>query len=152
MSKKIILTTLLILAGLNFSVAAQNKTVVNDASAGKMLLGKHLLSLQWISWDYFGAANVINRKGVYYLKGEQKQRGGNDYVKIDGVITEINAKGFKFDGTIEMQISHNNSGAPCKREGEMTFAVTGKRKYWRLQEMTNPCDEVTDYVDIYLRK
>ena len=152
MFKKIILTTLLILAGLNFSVAAQNKTVVNDASAGKMLLEKHLLSLQWISWDYFGAANVINRKGVYYLKGEQKQRGGSDYVKIDGVITEINAKDFKFDGTIEMRISHNNSGAPCKREGEMTFAVTGKRKYWRLQEMTNPCDEVTDYVDIYFRK
>jgi len=146
------LTTLLILAGLNFSVAAQNKTVVNDASAGKMLLGKHLLSLQWISWDYFGAANVINRKGVYYLKGEQKQRGGSDYVKIDGVITEINAKDFKFDGTIKMQISHNNGGAPCKREGEMTFAVTGRRKYWRLQEMTNPCDEVTDYVDIYFRK
>ena len=46
MFKKIILTTLLILAGLNFSVAAQNKTVVNDASAGKMLLEKHLLSLQ----------------------------------------------------------------------------------------------------------
>jgi len=152
MLKKVICANLLILAALNFSVAAQNKTIVNDANAGKMLLGKHLLSLQWISWDYFGAANVVNKKGVYYLKGEQKQRGGSDYVKVDGVITEINAKDFKFDGAIEMQISHNNGGAPCKREGEMTFAVTGKRKYWRLQEMTNPCDEVTDYVDIYFRK
>ncbi len=152
MLKRIIWTSLLIIAGLNFPAAAQNKTVVNDANAAKMLHGKHLLSLQWISWDRFGAANVVNRISVYYLKGEQKQRGGSDYVKVDGIITEINQKDFKFDGTIEMQISHINGGEPCRREGKMTFAVTGKRKYWRLQEMTNPCDEATDYVDIYFRK
>lgn len=150
MLKKIICTNLLVFFAFCFSVFGQEKTVVNDANAGKMLLGKHLLSLQWISWDRFGAANVVNRRGVYYLKGEQKQRG--DYLKVDGVITEVNAKNFKFDGVIEMQISHINGGAPCKREGEMTFAVTGKRKYWRLQEMDNPCDEATDYVDIYFRK
>jgi hypothetical protein len=148
--KKVIWTILLVTAGLSFSVVAQDKTIINDANAGKILLGKHLLSLQWISWDRFGAATVVNRRGVYYLKGEQKQRG--DYVKVDGVITEVNAKDFKFDGTIEMRVSHINGGAPCKREGELTFAVTGKRKYWRLQEMDNPCDGVTDYVDIYFRK
>ncbi|MCY7374505.1 MAG: hypothetical protein LH472_00850 [Pyrinomonadaceae bacterium] len=151
MFKKIFGTGLLILAGLNAAAFAQEKTVVNDANARKMLLGKHLLSLQWISWDYFGAANVVNKHGVLYLKGEQRQRKGTDYVKVDGVITEINAQDFKFDGTIEMQISHINNGAPCQREGAMTFAVTGKRKYWRLQEMDNPCDAVTDYVDIYFR-
>ena len=142
----------MILTGLSFSISAQEKTVVNDANAEKMLRGKHLLSLQWISWNHFGSAAVAVRKGVYYLKGEQKLRGGSDYVKIDGVIAEINAKDFKFDGVIEMRISHINGGAPCKREGAMTFAVTGKRKYWRLQEMTNPCDEATDYVDIYIRR
>lgn len=149
MLRRAICAGLIILAGLIFTIYAQNKTVVNDAKAAKMLVGKHLLSLQWISWDRFGAASVVNRKGVYYLKGEQKQRG--DYVKVDGVIAEINARDFKFDGVIEMRISHINGGAPCKREGAMTFAVTGKRKYWRLQEMTNPCDEVTDYVDIYFK-
>lgn len=152
MFKKIFYTTLLILAGLNAVVSAQEKTAVNNANAKKMLLGKHLLSLQWISWDYFGAANVVNKNGVLYLKGEQKQRGGGtDYVKVDGVITEINAKDFKFDGTIETQISHINGGAPCKREGVLTFAATKNRKYWRLQEMDNPCEGVTDYVDIYFR-
>lgn len=50
-----------------------------------------------------------------------------------------------------MQISHINGGEPCVREGEMTFAITRKRKYWRLQEMQNPCDTATDYVDIYFR-
>jgi len=152
MSKKIIYAILLIAAGLNFSVFAQEKTIVTDANAKKMLLGKHLLSLQWLSWDYFGAANVTDKKGVLYLKGEQKGRGNTDFVKIDGRIISIDKNEFKFDGTIIIQISHNNNGEPCERTGEMTFAITGKRKYWRLQEMTNPCDEVTDYVDIYFRK
>ena len=151
MIKKLILSLAIIITFCSSTIFAQEKTVVNDANARKMLLGKHLLSLQWISWDYFGAANVVNRKGVYYLKGEQKQRKGSDYVKVDGTITEINARDFKFDGTIEMQISHINGGAPCKREGEMTFAATKNRKYWRLQEMDNPCEGVTDYIDIYFR-
>lgn len=142
----------LLLFGLSFAVFAQDKTVVNDVKAGKMLLGKHLLSLQWISWDYFGTATVTNKGGVYYLKGRQKSRKVSDFVEIDGVITEVNARNFKFDGKITMQISHINNGEPCVREGEMTFAVTGKRKYWRLQEMDNPCDEATDYVDIYFRR
>ena len=151
MFRKIILLAFLVLSGLSFSVFAQDKTVVNNTKARQMLLGKHLLTLQWISWDYFGAATVTDRKGVYYLKGRQKQRGGTDFVEVDGVITEINAKDFKFDGKITMQISHINGGKPCVRKGEMTFAITGKRKYWRLQEMKSPCDETTDYVDIYFR-
>ncbi|CAN5431183.1 hypothetical protein BH20ACI1_BH20ACI1_12020 [soil metagenome] len=151
MFKKYIAACLLIFAASSTTILAQDKTVINDANAKKMLLGKHLLSLQWISWEHFGAANVVNKNGVFYLKGEQKQRGGTDYVKVDGIITEINAKDFKFDGTIEMKISHNGGGEPCKREGEMTFAITKNRKYWRLQEMNNPCDEVVDYVDIYFK-
>ncbi len=152
MLKKIIYASLIILAGFSSLGFAQEKTVVHDADAKKMLLGKHLLSLQWISWDYFGTANITNKAGVLYLKGEQKQRGGNDFVKIDGTIKSIDKNEFKFGGTIVMQISHINGSKPCTRSGEMTFAITGKRKYWRLQEMTNPCDEATDYVDIYFRK
>lgn len=151
MGKIFLILCLLTLSGA--AVSAQEKTVVNNANAGKMLRGKHFLSLQWISWDYFGAANVVDKNGVYYLKGEQKGRGdaATDYVKVTGVITEINAKDFKFDGIIETQISSINGGAPCQREGVLTFAVTKNRKYWRLQEMDNPCEGVTDYVDIYFR-
>ena len=152
MLKKIIYASLVVLAGFSSLVFAQEKTVAGDADAKKMLLGKHLLSLQWISWDYFGTATITHKAGVLHLKGEQKQQGGSDFVKIDGTITSVDKKEFKFDGTIIMQISHINGGEPCTRSGEMTFAVTGKRKYWRLQEMTNPCDEATDYVDIYFRK
>ena len=151
MLKKIIYASLLILMVFGFSAFAQEKTVVNNTKAKTMLLGKHLLSLQWISWDYFGTATITNKNGVFYLKGAQKAKKGTDYVKIDGVITQIDAKEFKFDGTIITQISHINNGEPCTRTGEMTFAITGKRKYWRMQEIDNPCDTAADYVDIYFR-
>ncbi len=87
----------------------------------------------------------------FLFKGKQKNRENSDFVEVDGIVTEINEKDFKFDGTVKMQISHINNGEPCDREGEMTFAITGKRKYWRLQEMKSPCDVTTDYVDIYFR-
>lgn len=147
MLKSILLVGLLIL-GVSFSAFAQ-KTIVNNAKAKTMLLGRHKLSLQWVSWDYFGAATVTNKGGVLYLKGEQKSRKDSDFVKIDGRITEINAKDFKFDGTIITKVSHINGGEPCTRDGEMTFKITGTRKYWRLMEMDNPCEAVTDYVDIF---
>jgi hypothetical protein len=149
MFKKIFLIGFLIF-GLTFSTLAQ-RTVVNNAKAKTMLFGRHRISLQWISWNYFGAANVTQKGGVFYLKGEQKQRGGTDFVRVNGTITEINAKDFKFDGTIITQVSHINGGKPCRREGEMTFKITGTRKYWRLMEMDNPCDGVTDYVDIFFK-
>jgi hypothetical protein len=151
MFKKIIWTFLLIVSVFVGAAFAQQKTVVNDARAKAMLLGRHKLSLQWISWDYFGAATVAERRGVLSLKGSQRQREGTDYVTIDGVITSIDAKEFSFSGKIIMQISHINGGKPCVRSGDFTFKITGKRKYWRMQQIDNPCDQAADYVDIYFR-
>lgn len=127
------------------------KTIVKDEAAKAMLLGTHRLSLQWVSWDYFGKAIVTDKNGTLSIKGEQRARKGSDYVRIEGVITEISAKEFKFNGIVEMRVSHINKGEPCKREGELTFAIKGNRRYWRMQQMDNPCDEATDYVDIYFR-
>lgn len=151
--KKIILLTFIALTALASSAFGQEKTVIKDAKAKQMLLGRHMVALQWISWDYFGRANVTQKGGVYYLKGEQKGRGENagDLLTIDGVITQIDAKEFKFNGTIITKVSHNNGGEPCERRGDMTFRITGKRKYWRLQEMDSPCEGITDYVDIFFR-
>lgn len=150
--RKTIFLALLITLVFCVAASAQRKTVVRDARAKAMLLGKHKLSLQWISWDYFGTANVTQKGGVFYLKGEQKSRGETaDYVKVNGTITMIDKTSFTFNGTILTRISHINSGNECKREGEMTFRITGKRKYWRLLEMDNPCDGVADYVDIFFR-
>lgn len=149
MRKLLLIFSLLILS---VSVYAQEKTVVSDAKARQMLLGRHQLSLQWIDfWKYFGTATVTNRAGVYYLKGEHRQRGGTDFVTVDGVITQIDQKEFKFDGRIITQVGGNNNGNPCERSGAMTFKITGTRKYWRLQEMQSPCGAETDYVDIFFR-
>jgi hypothetical protein len=151
MSKKIPVIYFLFLFILSTSVFAQQKTIVNDVGARQMLLGKHKLSLQWISWDYFGTATVTQKNGVLYLKGKQTGRQTEDYLTVDGTVTEISAKEFKFDGKIVTKISHNNGGQECVREGAMTFRITGKRKYWRLAEMDSPCEGITDYVDIYFR-
>ena len=126
-------------------------SVSNDEEAKKQLLGEHLLSLQWISWDHFGKAVVTEQNGALSIKGEQKSEKNDDYVTINGIVTKVSAGEFTFTGTIITKIYHINGGKPCKREGEMTFRITGKRRYWRLVQMDNPCDQATDYVDIYLR-
>ena len=144
------ITASIVLLILSVGALAQ-KTEINSTQAAKMLLGRHKLSLQWISWDYFGTANVTNRGGVYHLKGEQRGRGNKDIVTVDGTITSIDAKEFAFNGKIVTQISHINGGKPCTREGDFIFRVTGTRKYWRMQQIDNPCDEAADYVDVYFR-
>ncbi len=139
------------LAAFSVSALAQQRTEVNDQAAAKMLLGKHMLSLQWISWDYFGSVSVTNKNGEYLVNGGQKGRGSTDFLKIDGIITSIDEKEFVFEGLIVTQVSHINGGSPCTRQGQFTFKITGKRKYWRLMQMDNPCEPVTDYVDIYFK-
>lgn len=158
MKTKLLCLMLLALAAPPHSPAQQKtgvnhpRTVIKDEKAKGMLLGEHRLSLQWISWDYFGKANVTESNGTLFLRGEQKARKGGDVLKIDGVITEVGAKEFKFNGTIVTKVEINNGGNPCERKGEMTFVIKGNRKYWRLKEMENPCEEVVDYVDIFFRK
>lgn len=154
--RRFALSLILILSAATM-VAAQKsdksypKTVVNDTTAKQMLLGEHRFSLQWISWDYFGKATVTEKNGVLFIKGEQRGRGNDDSVTMDGVIKQIDAKEFTFEGEIITRISHIAKGEVCKRSGEMTFRITGNRRYWRLQQMNNPCDEAADYVDIFFR-
>jgi hypothetical protein len=114
------------------------------------LLGKHKLSLQWISWKDLGDAVVTEDADGIHLKGEQ--RGGDDFVTVDGLVTDIANGSFTFEGQIVTRVSYINQGQPCVRSGRMTFSIKGKRRYWRLREMDNPCDTATDYVDLYLRK
>ncbi len=156
--KKISLGILLVLLGTNLDGVAQDKattnapkTIIKDAAAKTMLLGSHRFSLQWISWDYFGKAVVTDQKGKLIIRGIQRAKDSQDFVRIDGVITEVDAKEFRFNGVIETKVSHNNNGEICKREGGMTFKITQNRKYWRLQEMQSPCGIETDYVDIFFR-
>ncbi len=135
--------------------AANTPTVVHNAHAKGLLLGAHRLTLQWIEGAKPGEANVTDADGSLQIKGEQHSLNGADYVRIDGVITQVDAKSFAFQGTILTQVAGINNGQLCKRDGTMNFRIAGARKFWRLQQMQNPCvpqgDTTTDYVDIFLR-
>lgn len=134
------------------SGSAAGPTVINDPIAGAQLKGTHKFQLHWISWGKWsdlGQLTVIDRGGVFSIKARQAK--GGDYVEIEGTVLRVEAKEFTFQGRIVTRVSYKNDGKPCERDGEMTFKITGKRKYWRLQEMQSPCDETTDYVDIFLR-
>ena len=120
------------------------------AATRQLLLGDHLLSLQWISWDHFGKATVSEHDGKLLVKGEQRK--GDDFVMVDGTITEVLPRGFHFHGKVTTRVSYINKGQPCVRDGNFTFLASGARKFWRMQEINNPCDEAADYVDIYFKR
>ena len=159
MKKLMILCLMLVVA---FGADAQTKrrtpvkkttTTQRALTPEQKVLGKHMLSLQWISWDYFGTCNITkDDNGVLHCKGEQLSRENDDYLKINGTIEIVDANNLKFTGTIAMKIYHINGGKECLREGTFDFKATNGRKYWRMQQMDNPCDMACDYVDIYFKK
>jgi hypothetical protein len=116
----------------------------------QLLLGNHLFTLQWISWQQFGKATVTDEGGVLTLQGEQRKSG--DYVTVQGAITEILPNGFRFQGKVTTRVSYINQGKPCVRDGNFTFLASGTRKFWRMREINNPCDEAADYVDVYFKR
>jgi hypothetical protein len=131
--------------------ASGPSVVIEDASTHERLLGEHPLALQWISWNHFGKVSITEAGGRLRVLGEQRARKGNDLLTIDGFITTVQARQFTFEGRVLTRISHLNGGRECLREGRMVFRATGKRRYWRLRQMDNPCDAVVDYVDVYFK-
>ena len=127
-----------------------------DAAARARLVGEHMLTLQWLGWgDLSGAGKLVveDAGDTLPMRGEQRGTGENseDYVRIDGRIISATRDGFVFEGEILTRVHYIANGTECRRSGTFTFKATGKRRYWRLQEMQNPCDSATDYVDVYFR-
>lgn len=116
----------------------------------KNILGKHMCSLQWISWKDFGSVTISQDSDkTIHVKGGQKSKTNSDYLVIDGTLTVINPLHLRFNGEITTCVYHINDGKPVKRKGTYNFTVAGQRRYWRMQEMNNPKDRCCDYVDIY---
>lgn len=113
------------------------------------LLGTHKFALQWISWDTFGTATVTRKDGGLYIDASQEL--GGDYVTLRGKLAVVEPGTFVVTGGLVTRVHHLNGGQACPREGTFTFKAKGKRKYWRLQEMDNPCagGGVVDYVDVF---
>jgi len=132
----------------------ESQSSSNDNSADSMFKireGIHNLSLQWISWNILGEAEIKHLgDNKYSIVGEQRNSDNSDYLKINGTLKPISAKRLIFEGIVESQIEHLNQGQPCVKEGTKIFESTKNRKYWRMQDMEN-CEGgmVVDYVDIY---
>ncbi|MBU0514525.1 MAG: hypothetical protein KJ621_07100 [Proteobacteria bacterium] len=134
---------------------AQAKTIVTSPQAKKLLLGRHLFSLQWISWTRFGIARVFDKDGTLHVSAYQRGRRGkkkNDYVRMRGRIERLDRRSFVFVGTIVTRVYHINKARPCVRRGRMLFRITGRRRFWRLKSIKNPCDMAADYVDIHFKR
>ena len=133
---------------------SKGQYIMNEAQRDlfiKNILGKHMCSLQWISWKQFGSVTISQdtNSGVVRVKGGQKSKTNSDYLEIDGTLTVINPLHLQFKGEITTCVYHINGGKPVKRKGTYNFTVAGQRRYWRMQEMGNPEDQCCDYVDIY---
>jgi len=127
-------------------------TIVHDSAARKKLLGTHRLSLQWIGWGKeTGRVIITDSNGILLLRGKQAAKHSTDFLWIEGRIIEIGTNTFTLEGKMSTMVTYINNGMPCEREGRFTFAITQRRKYWRMREINNPCDAVADYVDIYFR-
>ncbi len=152
MKKTLLLIALAIVFGCTAAVAQQKKGGASKNAVEQKVLGKHKLSLQWISWENFGTVTITKEKnGRLRCVGEQRSVENSDYLTIDGYITIVNEKHLKFEGNITLSVSHIQYGKPCVREGTFDFKSTQGRRYWRMQQMENPCDGCTDYVDIYFK-
>ena len=135
--------------------ADQLATRILDQQAAERLRGAQGITLQWISWNWRGQVEVLQPGDVIMIKGGQDSAKapanagdlGTGRVEIDGVVTEIGADYFLFDGEIVITDSPD-IGRICRWSGPVEFRITQGRQYWRMQDMTK-CDGLTDYVDIY---
>lgn len=123
---------------------------IKNKPARKKLVGKHGLSLQWLESKPKGAITIREDASYLRIEGEQREPATGNFVTVTGWITQIEAKQFKMRGRIVTRTNHIAGGQECAREGDFTFLIKGARKFWRLQEMTNGCEDsgVVDYVDI----
>lgn len=123
------------------------RTIVRDAPALARLRRNSGITLQWISFESSARGHVIvtERGGLIHLRGSQ--RGGGGELTLDGDVLSIDARSFTFRGEISI-VGTPDLTRNCLRDGTYEFRVTGRRRYWRLQQM-EVCDGLTDYVDIY---
>lgn len=121
---------------------------IYDAAMAQRLRANKGLTLQWIDWNRRGTARVtVQPDGAWRLTGSQRASGTDGLLSLDGVVTEVGAEYFVFDGTITITDTPD-VGRKCSDNKVWQFAITQNRPYWRLREF-EWCDGLTDYVDIY---
>lgn len=128
------------------ALAPVQKTEIRDQTAYERLMNNSGVTLQWLwSDDQRGHLHATDKNDVVSIAGMQESKRGS--VDINGDIVSIDKNSFLFRGTI-LIMDVPDQGRRCERTGDFEFKATGKRRYWRLQQMQT-CDHLTDYVDIY---
>ncbi len=127
------------------ALAPVQKTQINDQAAYERLLNNSGVTLQWLWSAQRGKMNAIDDNDVVRLEGTQANHEGT--LKVKGEVVSIGRDSFVLRGTI-LILDAPDKGRRCERTGDYEFKATGKRKYWRLQQM-EACGGLTDYVDIY---
>ncbi|KRA02137.1 MAG: hypothetical protein ACN6O5_21190 [Achromobacter sp.] len=127
------------------ALAPVQKTQINDQAAYERLLNNSGVTLQWLWSAKRGKMNAIDDNDVVRLEGTQANHEGT--LKVKGEVVSIGRDSFVLRGTI-LILDAPDKGRRCERTGDYEFKATGKRKYWRLQQM-EACGGLTDYVDIY---
>jgi hypothetical protein len=126
-------------------------TIATDSpfkNVEQKLIGKHVFGVQFI-WNKYGTATIGKESGELKISGEQYSKDKTEYAKIKGTITIISQNKFRFKGTI--QIFTTDCCGKIDKTGDFTFAKTGTRNYWRLQELSKLCSPNTCayYLDIF---
>jgi hypothetical protein len=113
--------------------------------------GWHSFSIQWITFNNSTPGKVFIKEigdQEYSISGEQRDVKTHEYVTIKGTFLN-QGRTLKFNGKIVSKINSINGGQPCELSGLSIFKASGKRQYWRLQQMLNCDAQTTDYIDIY---
>ena len=141
-----------------FAAAILIPAIVSAAdNTEKLVLGNHVMTLQWLqNYKGIGKAKIFKKDGAIYIDGYQKEnyKGHLNFMTIKGTISILGPKELEFNGKIRTKINYLNGGIPYERSGKFLLKAWGKRKYWRMQNMTEPDGKytVTDYIDIYFEK
>ena len=126
---------------------AAEPTRVLSAKAAQRLMTNKGLTLQWVDWNTRGSAVVRHEGDVWTLRGAQAEAGGPGRLFLEGTITEIGADYFTFEGRVAIT-NTPDQGRTCDKTKTWHFAITQKRRYYRLREF-EWCDGLTDYIDIH---
>jgi len=113
--------------------------------------GWHSFTIQWITFNKSNPGKVYIKEigeDEYSIEGEQRDSKSKEYVTIKGTFLNQGSI-LKFNGKIVSKIISINGGQPCELNGLSIFKASGKRQYWRLQQMLNCDGETTDYIDIF---
>jgi len=119
-----------------------------DSKAQNSLVGDHMFGVQFI-YDGYGTAEILEKDGVLYLKGEQYSNDKEEYVLMEGTITIIDDRNFTFNG--DLKLFTKGCCGLLERNVSYTFRKTGSRKYYRLKERDELCSQYTCayYLDIF---